>query len=90
MPGVREHARDLLTRKIAAAQPLKDGRQTPYRGHVVFVAQHATATCCRTCLEKWHGIEKGRELSADELDYAVEVVARWIEREAATARPRSG
>lgn len=83
MPVVREHARDLLTRKIAAALPIKDGRQTPYRGHPVFVAQHATATCCRTCLEKWHGIAKGRELTGEELDYAVAVVARWIEREAA-------
>jgi hypothetical protein len=90
MPVVREHAVDLLTKKIAAAEPVKDGRQTPYRRHVVFVAQHATATCCRTCLQKWHGIEKGRELSADELAYAVEVVARWIEREAATGRRGSG
>ena len=90
MPVVREHARDLLSKKIAAAEPVKDGRQTPYRGHVVFVAQHATATCCRTCLQKWHGIEKGRELSEDELAYAVEVVARWVEREAATDRRRSG
>jgi hypothetical protein len=90
MPVVREHARDLLKRKIAAAEPVKDGRQTPYRGHVVFVAQHATATCCRTCLQKWHGIEKGRELSEDELAYAVDVVARWIEREAATDPRRSG
>ena len=90
MPVVREHAHDLLRKKIAAAEPVKDGRQTPYRGHVVFVAQHATATCCRTCLQKWHGIEKGRELSEDELAYAVEVVARWVEREVATDRRRSG
>ena len=83
MPVVRQHARDLLLKKIAAADPVKDGRQTPYRGHAVFVAQHATATCCRTCLEKWHGIAKGRELTEDELAYAVEVVSRWIERETA-------
>ena len=81
MPVVREHARDLLTKKISAAEPIKDGRQTPYRGHPVFVTQHATATCCRSCLEKWHGIAKGRALTDAELDYAVDVVARWIERE---------
>lgn len=86
MPAVREHARDLLTKKIAAAEPRNDGRQTPYRGHPVFVAQHATATCCRTCLSKWHGIEKGRGLAEDELAYAVEVVVRWIEREARPER----
>ncbi|WP_251023391.1 DUF4186 family protein [Streptomyces sp. ISL-10] len=28
----------------------------------VFVAQHATATCCRTCLERWHVVPAGRAL----------------------------
>jgi hypothetical protein len=49
----------------------------------VFVAQHATATCCRTCLERWHGISKGRELTADEQAYAVDVICRWIETDLA-------
>jgi hypothetical protein len=52
-------------------------------GHPVFVAQHATATCCRTCLERWHGISKGRELTADEQAYAVDVICRWIETDLA-------
>lgn len=81
MPVVREHAEDLVRRKIGAAEPVRDGRQTPYRGHPVFVAQHATATCCRTCLERWHGIPKGHALHDDEHAYLVEVIARWIERE---------
>ncbi len=57
------------------------GRQ--YRGHPVFVAQHATATCCRTCLLRWHQIPKGRELNRGERDYVVEVIFRWIQREMA-------
>ena len=61
----------------------KDGKQTPYRGHPVFVAQHATATCCRTCLERWHGLPKGRRLPAEEQLYVVDVICRWIERELA-------
>jgi hypothetical protein len=81
MPVVREHARDLIAKRLAPAEPYKDGKQTPYRGHPVFVAQHATATCCRTCLQRWHGIEKGRELTAYERGYVVEVICRWIERE---------
>jgi len=56
---VRRHAEELVERRLAPAEPRNDGRQTPYRGHPVFVAQHATATCCRTCLERWHDIPPG-------------------------------
>jgi Domain of unknown function (DUF4186) len=79
--AIREHARDLIANRVAPAAPYKDGKQTPYRGHPVFVAQHATATCCRTCLERWHGIAKGHHLSPEQLDYAVDVICRWIDRE---------
>ena len=60
------------------AEPRNDGKQTPYRGHPVFVAQHATATCCRGCLAKWHGIPQGRAL--DEADKAciLAVMERWL------------
>ena len=81
MGAVRGHAEDLFARRVAPAQPRNDGRQTPYRGHPVFVAQHATATCCRTCLERWHDIPKGSALDAAQQDYAVDVIFRWIERE---------
>jgi hypothetical protein len=85
MEAVRRAAAELIERRLAPAAPLNDGRQTPYRGHPVFVAQHATATCCRGCLERSHGIEKGRELTAEERDYVVEVICRFIEREAVGA-----
>ena len=83
METVRRHAGELLAKRLAPAAPAKDGKQTPYRGHPVFVAQHATATCCRTCLEKWHGIPKGRELEQAERDYVVEAICRWIEADIA-------
>ena len=85
MGAVRGHAADLFAKRVAPAQPRKDGRQTPYRGHPVFVAQHATATCCRTCLERWHEIPRGDALDADEQTYAVDVICRWIEREPTAA-----
>src|SRR3712207_5710518 len=66
IPAIAEHARDFIAKRLAPAQPVNDGRQTPWKGHPVFVAQHATATCCRGCLEKWHRIEKGRALTAEE------------------------
>src|SRR5215211_2843745 len=57
------HARDFIKQRLAPAHPTNDGQQTPMRGHPAFVAQHATATCCRSCLQKWHGISKGAALS---------------------------
>jgi hypothetical protein len=78
---IRRHGADLIGRRLAPAQPRNDGRQTPYRGHPVFVAQHATATCCRTCLARWHEIPKGRELDPGERAYVLDVIERWLERE---------
>ena len=79
--ATRRHAGELIGKRLAPAEPYKDGRQTPYRGHPVFVAQHATATCCRTCLLRWHQISKGRELTPEERAYVVNVIVRWIQRE---------
>jgi hypothetical protein len=53
---VLEPARGFVAERLAPGSPRNDGKQTPYRGHPVFVAQHATACCCRGCLEKFHGI----------------------------------
>lgn len=75
---VLTHAADFIEKRLAPARPANDGKQTPWRNHPVFVAQHATATCCRTCLEKWHAIPKGRELTEEEKRYAVEVIRRWL------------
>ena len=81
MAKVREHAIDFISKRLAPANLPNDGRQTPMRGHPVFVAQHATATCCRGCLEKWHRIPKGRELTWEEQEYVVDVIMEWISRE---------
>ena len=75
---IRKHAYDILEKRLVPADILNDGKQTPMRGHPVFIAQHATATCCRGCLEKWHHIPKGREITRQELDYIVEVIMMWI------------
>ena len=78
MSTILDHARDFIAKRLAPAAPVKDGRQTPMRGHPVFVAQHATATCCRSCLAKWHGIPAGRELSVEEQAYVVRAIERWL------------
>lgn len=80
MDSVLEHGRDFLKKRLAPADPVKDGKQTPWRGHPIFVAQHATGTCCRSCLSKWHQIDKGRELTDVELTYILAVLERWLSR----------
>src|SRR3954454_1100106 len=80
---LRAHAHELIAQRLAPAEPRNDGTQTPYRGHPVFVAQHATATCCRWCLRKNHGIERGTDLTPEQREYVVEVICRWIERDLA-------
>jgi hypothetical protein len=75
---VLQHAGDFIAKRLAPANPANDGRQTPFRGHPVFVAQHATATCCRSCLAKWHGIGRDRALDKDERDYVLAVLERWL------------
>ncbi|HEX8105726.1 MAG TPA: DUF4186 domain-containing protein [Solirubrobacteraceae bacterium] len=89
MTALRRHAHEIVAARVAPAAPHKDGKQTPYRGHPVFVAQHATATCCRTCLERWHGIPKGRAMTEDEQRYAVDAICRWIETDLAAAGIRA-
>jgi hypothetical protein len=78
---IRSHADDLIATRVAPANPARDGKQTPYRNHPVFVAQHATATCCRGCLERNHQISRGHELTPGERRYVTDVIMRWIERE---------
>jgi predicted Fe-S protein YdhL (DUF1289 family) len=75
------HASDFIDKRLAPAYPDNDGKQTPMRKHPVFVAQHATATCCRGCLQKWHAITKGHELSAAEKQYVIDVIRHWLELE---------
>jgi hypothetical protein len=83
---VLEHGRQFLRDRLASAEPRNDGRQTPMRGHPIFIAQHATATCCRGCLAKWHSIEKGRALTHVEEEYILRVWERWLGEHSATEK----
>lgn len=76
---IRNHAFDFVRQRLAPAAPKNDGKQTPMKGHPVFIAQHATGTCCRSCLGKWHGIAEGREMTSGEIQYVVSVITRWIQ-----------
>ena len=81
LPTIRRHAEDFIAKRLAPAVIPNDGKQTPMRGHPVFLAQHATSCCCRGCFYKWHHIPAGRELTKEEQQYAVAVLMAWIEKQ---------
>ena len=85
MDVIARHAEDFVRQRLAPAHPRNDGKQTPMGGHPAFVAQHATATCCRSCLAKWHGIPAGAPLSETHIRYVVDVVMRWIDEQEAAS-----
>ena len=79
---IRQDTYDFINERLAPAYPKNDGKQTPMKQvHPVFIAQHATATCCRGCLYKWHHIEKGKQLTSSEIDYIVNIIIAYIIRE---------
>ena len=78
---IRNHAYDFVTKRLADTSNVTDGKQTPMKGHPVFIAQHATGTCCRRCLEKWHYISKNKNMTDDDIKYVVDIIMSWIEKE---------
>jgi hypothetical protein len=83
---IKAHALQFVNSRIAPDFPKNDGKQTPMRGHPVFIAQHATATCCRGCTQKWHGIPKARALNENEIDFIVALIMAWIEQQLETVK----
>ena len=81
MERIRSHAEDFVKLRLAPAYIPNDGKQTPMRGHPVFVAQHATACCCRGCLNKWYKVPQNRELTESEQQRIVKLIMAWIEKQ---------
>lgn len=78
---IGKHAQDFIAARLAPAIIENDGKQTPMRNHPVFNAQHATACCCRQCFEKWHGIAAGKELTAEQQQFAVGLIMAWLKKQ---------
>ena len=78
---IRRHAEDFVRTRLAPAVIPNDGKQTPMRGHPVFVAQHACACCCRGCLNKWYNVPRNKELTAVQQQKIVNLLMAWIEKE---------
>ena len=73
-----DHAHTFILERLSSAYPVNDGKQTPFKNHPDFVAQHATATCCRKCMNKWYKIPKGIELTPEQIDFSVDIIIHWI------------
>lgn len=84
-PVIEAQCREIIRRRLGPAVIPNDGRQTPWRGHPCFIAQHATGCCCRSCLRKWHGIPEGRALSDEEISAIAALLLGWIRVHAAGA-----
>ncbi len=80
---IRQQAEEILRARLGAAEIPNDGHQTPMKGHAVFIAQHATGSCCRGCLAKWHAIKQGRALTEEEITSVADVITAWIQEQCA-------
>ncbi len=80
MDTILNHTYDFVNQKLVILKE-NDGKQTPMKGHPVFIAMHACACCCRGCLEKWHHIPKNKILTNNEKNYIVSLLIEWIRRE---------
>jgi hypothetical protein len=69
-----------IRRSVGPATPPRDGYQTPREGsgNSIYYAQHATASCCRRCIEEWHAVPMGRELTEAEIHYLVELAMFYL------------
>ena len=77
----RSNFRSRFHLKAQDKQYIREKGWNTVRGHPVFIAQHATACCCRGCLAKWHGIPQGVPLSAEQQVYIVGMLMSWMRRE---------
>lgn len=78
---IKKHAQDFIAKRVAPSFVSNDGKQTPMKGHPVFIAQHATATCCRKCINKWYKFPIGTQLTQEQQDYIVDLIIEWIKQQ---------
>ena len=78
---ILDRAKEIITKKIAKIpEGYYDYLCTKKEGsEIINYAQHATGTCCRNCLERWHNIPQDIILSEKQVDYCVGLVKLYIE-----------
>lgn len=83
MDIIEKHTEEFIDKNLSKLLP-NDGKQTPLKNHPVFIAQHATATCCRGCIEKWYHIPKDKILEEKEKKFIKALILEWINKELET------
>ena len=78
--ALRVAARTRVLNSVGSASPSRDGQQTPFSGNVLYYAQHATACCCRSCIEYWHAIPRGQALDQAQIDYFADLIMTYVEQ----------
>jgi hypothetical protein len=81
---IRQHAEDFIKTRLAPAYIPNDGKQTPMKGHPIFIAQHACACCCRGCLYKWYNVPPGKPLTDSQQKKIVNLLMAWIKNQIKT------
>ena len=91
--GLLETTRKQIRRLVGPADPPFDGRQTPREtsssANAIHYAQHATASCCRTCIEEWHGIPQGQALGDEDVFYLSDLAMLYILERVPGLAPRN-
>jgi hypothetical protein len=85
--GLRARVRGALKAGIGAAKPWRDGNQTPMVDSAINYARHATATCCRKCLEYWYNIPRGHPLTEAELGFCEALILTYLDERASELWP---
>lgn len=81
--GLKTAAQRHIEKAVANPTHPRQGRQTPREtsptANIIHYAQHATASCCRKCLEEWHGIPPDRFLFVEEISYLRDLVMLYVD-----------
>ena len=87
--NLQSAVRSRIKSSISAPNNPYDGRQTPMEGsgNPIHYAQHATASCCRKCVEYWHNIPPNRALTDDEVDYLSSLAMLFLEERLPNLKP---
>jgi hypothetical protein len=78
--GVLDSARQRIGKKLQNPGKFADWGQIPFEqgGSIIHFAQHATATCCRRCIEAWYGIDRRQALTEEQIAYFAELILRYV------------
>ena len=82
--GVKQLSENIIHRmstQIGVEKPYRNGF-TPYAGNVIYYAQHATATCCRRCMQYWYDIPMGRALTRKEILFTKDLMLLYLKEKA--------